>query len=139
MIFVEISFYHLFPVIERAFDFLHRVPLQHRFFDVGRRIFRDRIGKSEIITRNSLKIKRFEKILKRVTIAWINYHAGGMVVAQPYGFQIDFVRNSISGSAALFLVIILKFIFTLIFAIKIYKKKSVAPKKFHLRSSISMK
>ena len=52
----------------------------------------------------------------------LNSHAGGMAVAQPYGFEIDFVRNSISGSAAWFFVIILKFIFAAIFEIKIYKK-----------------
>ena len=44
-----------------------------------------------------------------------NFHAVGMAVAQPLGFEIDFVRNSISGSAAWFFVIILKFIFTAIF------------------------
>ena len=42
----------------------------------------------------------------------LNSHAGGMAVAQPYGFEIDFVRNPISGSAARFFVLILKFIFT---------------------------
>ena len=36
--------------------------------------------------------------------------AVGMALARPYGFQIDFVRNRISDSAALFLLIILKFI-----------------------------
>ena len=44
-----------------------------------------------------------------------NSQAGGMAVARPYGFEIDFVRNPISGSAAWFFVIILKFIFTHIF------------------------
>ena len=29
-----------------------------------------------------------------------NSHAVGMAVAQPLGFEIDFVRNSTSGSAA---------------------------------------
>ena len=29
----------------------------------------------------------------------INFHGGGMTVARPYGFEIDFVRNPISGSA----------------------------------------
>ena len=29
----------------------------------------------------------------------INSHAVGMAVARPYGFEIDFVRNPISGSA----------------------------------------
>ena len=31
---------------------------------------------------------------------WFNSQAGGMAVARPYGFEIDFVRNPISGSAA---------------------------------------
>ena len=52
-----------------------------------------------------------------------NSHAGGMAVQRPYGFEKDFVSNSISGSAAWFLVIIFKFIFTPIFAIKIHVKK----------------
>ena len=30
----------------------------------------------------------------------INSQAGGMAVAQPYGFEIDFVRDPFSGSAA---------------------------------------
>ena len=45
----------------------------------------------------------------------INSHAGGMAVARPYGFEIDFVGNSITGSAAWSFVIIPKFIFTPIF------------------------
>ena len=40
-----------------------------------------------------------------------------MAVARPYGFEIDFVRIPISGSAAWFFVIILKFIFTAIYTI----------------------
>ena len=43
----------------------------------------------------------------------INSHAVGMAVAQPLDFEIDFARNPISGSAAWFFVIILKFIFTI--------------------------
>ena len=50
-----------------------------------------------------------------------------MAVARPNGFEIDFVRNLISGSAAWFFVIILKFIFTPIFELKIYEKKSQRP------------
>ena len=46
-----------------------------------------------------------------------------MAVAPPYGFEIDFVRNPISGSAVGFFVLILKFISTSIFEIKIYEKK----------------
>ena len=52
----------------------------------------------------------------------VNSHAVGMAVARSYGFKIDFVRNPISGSAARFFVIILKFILTLIYEIKIFKK-----------------
>ena len=51
-----------------------------------------------------------------------------MAVAQPYGFEIDFVRNPFSGSASWFFVIILKFLFTPIFEIIIHAKNSVAPK-----------
>ena len=46
---------------------------------------------------------------------FINSHAVGMAVARLLGAEIDFVRNPISGSAAWFYVIILKFIFTTIF------------------------
>ena len=56
---------------------------------------------------------------------WFNSHAGGMPVARPYDFEIDFVINPISGSAAWFFVIILEFVFTLIFEIKIYKKNTL--------------
>ena len=62
--------------------------------------------------------------------------AGGMAVARPYGFKIDFVRNPISAPATWFFVIILKFIFTLIFEIKIHEKNSLTPKKFHFWSPI---
>ena len=65
----------------------------------------------------------------------INSHAGGMAVARPYGFEIDFVRNPISGSAAWFFVIILKFIFTLIFEIKLYEKKFLDIKKISFSKS----
>ena len=44
-----------------------------------------------------------------------NSHASGMAVARPYSFEIDFVRNPISGSATCFFVFILKLIFTVIF------------------------
>ena len=46
-----------------------------------------------------------------------------MTVARPYGFEIDIARNSIPGSAAWFIIIILKFILTLIFEIKIHEEK----------------
>ena len=42
----------------------------------------------------------------------------------------------ISESAAWFFVIILKFIFTSIFEIKIHEKNSLTPKKFHFRRPI---
>ena len=42
-------------------------------------------------------------------------------------------------SAAWFFVIILKFIFTSIFEIKIHEKNSLAPKKFHFRRPIFIK
>ena len=51
-----------------------------------------------------------------------------MAGARSYGFEIDFMRNPISGSAAWFFVIILEFIFTSIFEIKVHVKKSLAPK-----------
>ena len=69
---------------------------------------------------------------KKVIFLYFNSQAGGMAVARPYGFEIDFVRNFISGSAAWFFLIILKFIFTPIFEIKIHEKNSLIPKKtFH--------
>ena len=52
-----------------------------------------------------------------------------MAVSRPYGFEIDFGRNAISGSAAWFFVIVLKFIFTSICEIRIYKKKFLNTKK----------
>ena len=48
-----------------------------------------------------------------------------MAVAQPLGFEIDFVRNPLSGSAAWFFFFILKFIFTAIFEIKVHVKKFI--------------
>ena len=58
---------------------------------------------------------------------FLNSHAGDMADAQPYSFEIDFVRNPISGSASWFFVI--KFIFTAIFEIKIHAKKFLDTKK----------
>ena len=49
----------------------------------------------------------------------INGHAVGMAVVRPYSFEIVFGRNPISGSAAWFFFIILKFIFKSIYEIKI--------------------
>ena len=46
-----------------------------------------------------------------------------MAIARPYGFEIDIVRDPISESTSWFIVIILKFISTPIFVIKIYEKK----------------
>ena len=68
--------------------------------------------------------------------SFFNSHAGGMTFARPYGFEIDFVRSPISGSAVWFFVIILKSIFTLIFEMKIYEKKFLDTKKIHFRSPI---
>ena len=58
----------------------------------------------------------------------INSHAGGMAVARPYGFEIDFVGNPLSVSRAWFFVFIFKFILTLIFEIKIYEINSLTSK-----------
>ena len=52
-----------------------------------------------------------------------------MAVARPLGFEIDFVRKPISGSAAWFFVIILKIIFKPIFEIEIHGKKILDTKK----------
>ena len=67
-----------------------------------------------------------------------NSHAGGMTIARPYGFEIDFMRNPMSGPASWFFVIILKFIFTPIFEIKINAKKVLDTKKFQIRIPITI-
>ena len=59
----------------------------------------------------------------------INSHAGGVAVARLYGFEINFVRNPISGSDTWIFIMILKFIFTLIFEIKIHEKKFLDTRK----------
>ena len=69
-------------------------------------------------------VNQKQKQKKHFRFYILNSHAGGMAVARPYGFEIDFVRNPISGSAAWFFVIILKFIFTPIYQIKISEKNS---------------
>ena len=69
----------------------------------------------------------------------IDTYAGGMAVARPYGFEIDFVRNSFPGSTAWFFVIILKFIYTPIFEIKIHEKNSLTPKNFTFKARFSEK
>ena len=61
--------------------------------------------------------------------AKVNSQACGMAVKRPYGFEMDFLRSPDSGSAAWFFVIILKFIFTPIFEIKIYEEKFLDIKK----------
>ena len=65
-------------------------------------------------------------IFLNIRYIWKNLksHAVGMAVARPYGYKMNFVRNRFSESAARFFVIILKFIFTFIYEIKIFKKKS---------------
>ena len=65
----------------------------------------------------------------RTFFLMFNSHAGGKAVARPNGFEIDFVWNPIDWSEAWFFVIILKFIFTPIFEIKIHEKKSLTEKK----------
>ena len=57
-----------------------------------------------------------------------NSHAIGMAVARPYGFEVDFVRRPISGSAAWFFGMIREFIFTPIFDTK---KKFIFESRFH--------
>ena len=52
----------------------------------------------------------------------VNSHAIGMAVARINGLENDFVRNPISESAAIFFVIILKFILKLIPETKLHKK-----------------
>ena len=47
-----------------------------------------------------------------------------MAVARSYGFEIHLMGNPISGSAAWFFVIVLKFIFKPIFELKIHEKIS---------------
>ena len=61
----------------------------------------------------------------------MNSHAVGMAVAEPFDFEIDFTRNPISGSAAWFFVIMLKFIFPLI--LEIHEKNP-----WHEKMSFSM-
>ena len=61
-------------------------------------------------------------------ISLLKSHAVGMAVARPMSFEIDFVRNSISRSAAWFFVDNLKFIFTAIFEIKVYVKNLIGTK-----------
>ena len=91
------------------------------------------------IERNA--VQRYEKLEKEILSNkqryrrtfcfqnFVNSHAVGMAAARPYGFKIDFVKNPISGSAARLFVIILKFIFTYIFKIKIHEKKFLDTKK----------
>ena len=64
-----------------------------------------------------------------------NPHAGGMAVPRLYGYEIDFVRNCISGSAGWFFVIILEFIVSPIFEIKIHVKKFLDTKKISFSKS----
>ena len=72
----------------------------------------------------------FWKSQVRTFFLMFNSHAGGKAVARPNGFEIDFVRNPIDWSEAWFFVIILKFIFTPIFEIKIHEKNPWQKKKF---------
>ena len=63
---------------------------------------------------------QMEKLYQKVKN--LNSQTVGMAVARPYGFEIDFGRNFIFKSAAWFFVIILEFILTSIFEIKIHEK-----------------
>ena len=55
-----------------------------------------------------------------------------MAVAWPLGFEIDFLQNFISRSAACFLVIIFQFSFSPIFEITIHQKEvSFLKAEFH--------
>ena len=104
------------------------------------------------IERNA--VQRYEKLEKEILSNkqryrrtfcienFVNSHAVGMPAAWPYfllvnGFKIDFVTNPISGSAAWFIVIILKSIFTPIFEIKIHEKKSLIAKKIIVEARFS--
>ena len=66
---------------------------------------------------------------------FFNSHAGGMPVARPNGFQIDFVSDTIFGSASWFFVIILKLISTPIFEIIIHEKNYLTPEKISFSKS----
>ena len=95
--------------------------------------------KRTIFYDHTIFIRRYSAVQSNQQRCWkikLNSHAGGMVVAWLNGFEIDFVRNPISWSAAWFSNIILKFIFTPIFEIKIHEKNSLTPKKFHFRDPI---
>ena len=67
----------------------------------------------------------------------LNSKAGGMAVARLYGCEVDFVRNPFSGSAAWFFIIILQFIFTPIFEIKIFAKNPLHQKNFIFEAPFS--
>ena len=57
----------------------------------------------------------------------------------PIGAKIDFKGDPIFESVAWFFVIILKFIFTSIFEIKIHDKQSLTVKKFYFQGPIFIK
>ena len=65
----------------------------------------------------------------------LNCHAVGIAVAQPLDFGIDFAKNPISGSAAWFFIIILKFIFKAFFNQNSWKR-FLDTKKFDFQSPI---
>ena len=58
-----------------------------------------------------------------------------MAFTRSYGFEIDFVKNPIAGSPARFFVIILKFISTLIFEMKIHEKNFLGTEKISVPNS----
>ena len=64
-----------------------------------------------------------ESIMFYIKLIWYKYnnsHAVGMAVPRTCGFEIDFVKYLITESAVSFFLIILKFILTLIFEVKIH-------------------
>ena len=84
-----------------------------------------------------LTLVKFWKWLA-VKLSLENSYAGGIAIARPYRFEIDFMRNPISGSASWFFVIVLKFLFTPIFEIKIYTKKFLDTKNFIFEFPLSL-
>ena len=77
-----------------------------------------------------------KRLLKNQTF---NSHAEGLAFARRYGFEIDFVRHPISGSASWFFICILKFILTSIFEIKIHTEKFLDTEKISFSKSDSQK
>ena len=78
---------------------------------------------AKIVIKNNAELKNDPFDFNNLSPQWLlKSNAVGMAVAQPNDFEIDFVRNPVSGSAAWFFVIMLKFILTLIFESEIHEK-----------------